>query len=89
MQPVTLPKVLLIAIVIGLGAALGSVVPANSTPMHEASAINVPTSKATGPLRTKRPMSRQSGHEFVEQTPFPYLATSAPLHCSSSLEYEN
>ena len=89
MQPVTPKKVLLIAIVIGLGAALGSVIPAHSTQTHDASAINELTSKAAGALWTKRPRSRQSGHEFVEQTPFPFVATNAPLHHASRLEYEN
>jgi len=74
MQSLTLQKMFLIALVIGLGVALGSL---------------VPISKATGSLWKMGPMSARSSSDVRERTPFPVVVLDRSFHLAWRLEFDN
>lgn len=85
MPPLTLEKVILIAIIIGLGAAIVANVPARSGPNYQRSAINNLTWKAIGNnwnignVWKKASTESETGYQFLEQTLTPYAAINGPF----------
>jgi hypothetical protein len=80
MQTVTPQKLILIAVVIGLGAYMASLVSTGQSSTSYALSSDTPRTKWAHrtPMKTSR-------HEFVERTAFPY---SAVLHSNRNLEFD-
>ena len=79
MPPLTLEKVLLITIVIGLGAAIIANVPAKSVPTFQRSAIDGPTLKGIGNSWKKGPTESETVANSSNRRRFPMLPSTDPF----------
>lgn len=87
-QPVTLPKLLMVALVIGLGAVAASLVSESNFLLRQSSISYVMSGDATRLEAPPRTATTTTHHQFVERTPIPYIGAGGNLISNRDPEYE-
>ncbi len=91
MQTITPQKLILIAVVLGLGAVLASIVSDSYFSAGRSSMFDARNSDTTGSMRKKWPLRtpiKNSRHEFLERTSFRYVAASGAVRDNRDLEFD-
>lgn len=88
MPTVTPQKLLLISMVIVLGAAAASLLPASKVLTRKSTMSYVPSTDAMQTKSLPRMEVQHSRREFVERMPFPYAGASGALHGNRDLEFD-
>jgi len=87
-QQITLPKLLLIAVAIGLGAAAASLLSDHKSPVSKSSMSHLTSADSSPTKSPHRTKTKNARDPFVERSSTPHFAASGVPHNKWDVDYE-